>query len=75
MDKLVAVNVKIPIAVDVPGLGTGLGLGSVGASQPRATPGCEEAPKEMVVVLQLTVKVAVGCTVLPVTVTLTVVEH
>lgn len=75
VERLVAVKVKTPIAVDVPGLPTGLGVGSVGASQPSATPGCEDAIREMVVVLQLTLNVAVGCTVFPVTVTLTDVEH
>ena len=72
--RFVAVRVKTPMAVDVPGLLTGVG-GCVGASQPRATPGCEAALIAMVVVLQLTVKVAVGFIVSPVTVTLTEVEH
>ena len=63
-----------PIAVDTPGLPTGLG-GVVGASQPSATPGCDVALRFIVAVLQLTIGVAVGFIVSPVIVTLTVVEH
>ena len=54
VDKLVAVNVNIPDAVDVPGLLTG-DAGDVGASHPRAMPATAAAFNEMVEVLQRTV--------------------
>ena len=54
VDKLVAVNVNIPDAVDVPGLLIG-DAGDVGASHPRAIPAEEPAFYEMVAVLQRTV--------------------
>jgi hypothetical protein len=73
--KLVAVNVKIPEAVDVPGLLTGEAKGSVGANQPNAIPAVELAFNPIVPELHATEKVAIGPTVFDVMVTGTVAVH
>ena len=60
--KLVAVNVNMPEAVDVPGLLTGLG-GAVGANQPNAIPAVELPFTVTVDPLQNNPYVATGATV------------
>ena len=73
--KLVAVNVKTPEAVDIPGLLTGEAKGIVGASHPKAIPAVEVAFKPIVPELQATEKVATGPSVFDVMVTGTVAVH
>lgn len=73
--KFVAVNVKTPDAVDVPGLLTGEAKGSVGASQPNAIPAVEVAFNPIVPELHAIEKVATGPSVFDVIVTGTVAVH
>lgn len=70
-----AVNVKTPDAVDVPGLLTGEAKGSVGASQPNAIPAVEVAFNPIVPELQAIEKVATGPSVFDVIETGTVAVH
>jgi hypothetical protein len=72
--KFVAVKVKTPIDVDVPGLLTGVG-GRVGASQPKAIPLDAAAFKVTVEPLQLINGVAIGAIVLLTILTGTVAVH
>ena len=75
VDKFVAVKVKIPDAVEKPGLLIGEGVGRVGANQPKAIPALELAFKEMVPELHETEYVAEGIMVFDVIIIGTVAWH